>query len=232
MRRAFSLIEVLVTIAVIAILVAVITPALSGAREAARSTVCLTNLRQMVVACSQYADDNNGMGPAIGQPYTELPNWALVVQSQAGRSGSTSTELYTTRSVLVCPSTASRSPVAMTRTYAMNATGHAGQTMPGCPPDPDNFDDINNPAFIRLFAVQRPDQFALLVDSAAAAIVGDAPPPTRTASTLDFRQPLHVAERLGLVHPPRGRKGFNGALFDSSVRSFPSVPGCWSEPLP
>ena len=111
MPRAFSLIEILVTVAVVAILVAIIAPALANAREAARSTVCRANLRQLVLSCGQYADDNAGVGPAVGQPYAELPNWALVVQSAGGMEGSTPGELYSTRSVLVCPTTAAASPV-------------------------------------------------------------------------------------------------------------------------
>jgi prepilin-type N-terminal cleavage/methylation domain-containing protein len=232
MVRAFSLIELLVTIAVIAILVALITPALSGAREAARSTLCLANLHQIVVSCAQYADDNAGVGPAIGQPYTQLPNWALVVQAQSGLDGSTPTELYATRSVLVCPTAAAMAPVAMTRTYAMNATGHAGLAPAGQRADPDNYDDPARPGFIRFGLVQRPGEDTLVVDSKAAAIVGDAPPPTRTASTIDFRQPTQVADRLGLVHPPRGRSGFNAGMFDASARAFVTVPAEWSQPLP
>lgn len=232
MRRAFSLIEILVTIAVIAILVAIITPALTGAREAARTTACLANLRQMLLACNQYADDNAGVGPAIGQPYAALPNWALVIQAQSGLEGSTPGELYSTRSVLVCPTTNAVSPVPMTRTYAMNATGHAGLSEPGQRPDPDNFDDPARPAFIRFALVQRPSESALLFDSAAGVIIGDAPPPTRTASVLDFRQAAHVAERLGRVHPPRGQKGFNAGVFDGSARGFMDVPPAWTDPLP
>ena len=72
----------------------------------------------------------------------------------------------------------------------------------------------------------------MLVDSAAAAIVGDAPPPTRTASTLDFRQAAHVADRLGRVHPPTGRKGFNAGMFDGSARTVSPSVGLWIERLP
>lgn len=232
MRRAFSLIEILVTVAVVAILVAIVMPALASAREAARSAGCLSNLRQMAVACTQYADDNAGVGPAVGQPYAELPNWALVVQSQGGRDGSTPGELYGPRSVLVCPSTQSGCAVAMTRTYAMNATGHAGLSEPGQHPDPDNFDDITDPAFIRFALVSRPSESPLLFDSASAPISGDAPPPSRTASVLDFRQPAHVAERLGLVHPPRGKRGFNAGHFDGAAHMYSAVPAGWTAPLP
>ena len=56
-RRAFTLVELLVVIAVIAILVALIMPALSGSRKAARTTVCRSNLRQFGTSAASYAVD-------------------------------------------------------------------------------------------------------------------------------------------------------------------------------
>lgn len=226
--RAFTLIELLVVIAVIAILIAVLLPALGAAREAGRAAVCLTNLRQAALACRQYADDNKGRGPAIGQPYAALPNWALVVQTYSGREGSTTADLYTPRSVLVCPSIAATyRQEPMTRTCAMNATGHAG--LPG---DPDDFDDPLRPAHIRFDAVTEPAFTPLLFDSdVPPPTVSNPPPPTRTASTLDFRQPQHVAERLGRFHGGR-RSLFNLTTFDGASRTSAGVPDGWRRVLP
>ncbi len=55
-RRAFTLIETLVCIAVIAILLALLIPGLSSTREAARHAICMSNQRQMVLAWQVYAD--------------------------------------------------------------------------------------------------------------------------------------------------------------------------------
>jgi prepilin-type N-terminal cleavage/methylation domain-containing protein len=233
----FTLIELLVVVAVIGVLVAIVLPALAGARESARRTVCLSNLRQMHVACRTYADENRGVGPAIGQPYNRPPNWAYIVQSAAGKDvapqvlesetpppSNETNAIYANRSALVCPTIDSEYPEAMTRTYAMNATGHAGGT------DPDSFDDPLKPGHIRFDLVQRPYEAALLVDSQRAPIVGDAPPPTRCIGTIDFRQPAHLAARLAKFHD-RGR-GFNVVFVDGAARTARDVRPEWVEPLP
>ncbi|MCC6660020.1 MAG: DUF1559 domain-containing protein [Phycisphaerales bacterium] len=56
-RNAFSLIEVLVAIAIIAVLIALLLPTLIYTRDAARTTLCAANLKQVGMAWSQYLDD-------------------------------------------------------------------------------------------------------------------------------------------------------------------------------
>ncbi len=223
-RAGFTLIELLVVVASIALLLGILLPAVAGARRSAQSAICLSNHRQCYLVCRMYADENRGFGPAIGQPWDKPPNWALVLQRDAGRDGDTADDLYSTRSALVCPTIDQHYGGDMTRTCAMNATGHAGVQ-----DDPDSFDDAANPAHIRFDLIEFPALTPLTLDSAIAFIPGNAPPPTRTASVIDFRQPGHIAARLGRFHPGRA---FNASMFDGSARPWSAPDPAWEDPLP
>src|SRR5499425_2146486 len=94
-KRAFTLIELLVVIAIIAILAAILFPVFAQARESARQTACLSNMRQMGLAVQMYAQDYDERLPlAASQTPTGFLNWHHFVDPYVKN-----------KQIWVCPST-------------------------------------------------------------------------------------------------------------------------------
>ena len=67
-RRAFTLVELLVVISIIALLVSILLPALNRARYQAKKVLCMSNMRQWGLASSTYASDYEGWFPNVASP--------------------------------------------------------------------------------------------------------------------------------------------------------------------
>ena len=125
-QKKFTLIEILVVVAIIGILASLLMPALSKARKKSRIKVCLSNQKQIAVAVSMYASDNNFYAPSstdatwddrLGRGYDGRDlNDNQMENAWADPSG-----LY------VCPlDERVRSLNRYTRSYSMNQKGNAG----------------------------------------------------------------------------------------------------------
>src|SRR5277367_3834619 len=73
MRRGFTLVELLVVLAVIAILAGLLLPALVGAKEGGKSAACLNNLHQMGIALQLYVQENQNLLPVMENVGTNGP---------------------------------------------------------------------------------------------------------------------------------------------------------------
>jgi prepilin-type N-terminal cleavage/methylation domain-containing protein len=154
---AFSLVELLVVITIIALLASLLLPALSRAKDKAQAVQCINNLRQWGLAYRQYADDNHDDLPRRGQgvqplvqidrpedwfnalpPYLKLPSYQqLFTNGQRLAAGE--------HSAFVCP-VATDPGSNHFLPYAMNMNlcpwGNSGTT------DPTKFDDVVEPVHV------------------------------------------------------------------------------------
>ena len=88
-KRAFTLIELLVVIAIIAILAAMLLPALASAKQRAWTIACTSNLHQISLGLTMFADDNNALYPESGgdipwgqtDPHTHSASWMEQIYS-------------------------------------------------------------------------------------------------------------------------------------------------------
>ena len=100
MRRGFTLVELLTVVAIFAILVALLMPAMRRAREPARVITCVNNLKQIDSALMMYADDHNNSlqsSPRDFQIYFTYKNY---IRPYLARRGA----VETNDSLFVCPS--------------------------------------------------------------------------------------------------------------------------------
>jgi type II secretory pathway pseudopilin PulG len=65
---AFTLVELLVVIGIIAVLIGILVPTLNKARESARQVQCLSNMRQLALALISFTTEHGGWMPAVGSP--------------------------------------------------------------------------------------------------------------------------------------------------------------------
>jgi prepilin-type N-terminal cleavage/methylation domain-containing protein len=76
-ESAFTLVELLVVIGIIALLISILIPTLNGVRNSAKGVQCMSNLRQIGIAMSMYARDNEGIfhptPPNMGNWYRKVP---------------------------------------------------------------------------------------------------------------------------------------------------------------
>jgi prepilin-type N-terminal cleavage/methylation domain-containing protein/prepilin-type processing-associated H-X9-DG protein len=172
-HRAFTLVELMVVVAIIIALAALLLPALDSAQKAAAMSVCASNLRQMGHAHLNYAASNKGKYP----PFREALTLGWDGQPSNGDPPGVKLEdgllwdYFKTRDLLMCPIFRSFVNDSAIRSYSLN--WNCGSTPAGT--------DNNNEGVSGVAAVRRPSGFAVFSEenpwahpAYASAAINDA----------------------------------------------------------
>ena len=131
--KAFTLVELLVVIGIIALLISILLPALNKARQAAQTVQCMSNMRQVGLAIQMYVNNHKGTVPIVYWPYDPKTfRWYQFLQNSKDLTYTLSDYDSTVKisRVLLCPAMPqmSLSPTVPDETYRM-ANGFLGYGM-------------------------------------------------------------------------------------------------------
>jgi prepilin-type N-terminal cleavage/methylation domain-containing protein/prepilin-type processing-associated H-X9-DG protein len=182
-HRGFTLIELLVVIAIIAILAAILFPVFAKAREKARQSSCLSNVKQMILGVMQYAQDYDEIFPLDGthplaSGYPVAPYWDIRLEPYIKNT-----------QIFRCPSAAGAAAPTITRNYRYSAYRGGTHNIGGAAqatPTPHSLGQVDSPSTT-----------VLLVDSPSATGYN-------TLSGWSFRSASDFIE----VHNGGGNLGF------------------------
>src|SRR3954447_926564 len=185
--RAFTLVELLVVIGMIALLVALLLPVLGRARESANQVKCLSNVRQIAAALVSYANDNRGWMPGASMGQYRQPSdwihWQLSGPSRDLQDSALARHLARplTAAMLTCPSD---SPELRTRNWYFPTEG------------PYRFSYsinaflVGNPFIargaIKLYGVRRSSELVMVVEESEKTINDGVWVPERHDPDYDF----------------------------------------------
>jgi prepilin-type N-terminal cleavage/methylation domain-containing protein len=186
-ERAFTLIEMLVVIAVIGILAALLLPVLSRAKAKAQRTTCLNNLRQIALGVRLYSDDSNDASPSPGAAGLTITNldslysgYKTLMKNYVGLNGASSPQ----NKLFDCPadtfyasefSPSGAFPYHFVQksfhdesffdfsSYAFNGGDNVARKLPRLTP---NYPGLTG---VRLSSVKHPSKTALVLEVAALA---------------------------------------------------------------
>ncbi len=206
-RRGFTLIELLVVIAIIAILAAILFPVFARARENARKSTCQSNLKQMGLGFSMYAQDydeklfgarghRNGWSGAI-DPY--------VKNTKIYECPSYPTSRYYGRD----PAPTGCGSLTCSNMYSMRFAGYTySNTLPA--PQTSGSLCVSYAATVALASMEKPSERILVYDGSCAHGVVTAVPTEATMAPVTTNSPR--------IDGVRHSEGYNACFYDGHVK--------------
>ena len=195
-HQSFTLIELLVVIAIITVLAAMLLPALSKAREKARSISCVNNLKQVGIDQGIYADSYEGLIPIKCCISNEM-QWPKILYSE----GNTKSNTYvSTLPFTICPSNALKRGVSIAyaiygvQTFGNDYNNDLGITYTESAPIPA-FADRTAKA-LNYYSLKKPSNMMLLGDNIVFGSDSKHGSPLYTFTTMNSSE----ANGLHLVH--------------------------------
>jgi len=160
----FTLLEILASIAIVAVLAALLFPAIGKMTEKARTAKCLSNLRQLGTAWLAYANDNGGRLASSGWKNTSTnPDYPGIRDYAGMPAGSLGSDPWLRATVFTCPvlqaNPATATQEAFFRTYSVNELA-CDLYYPGA---------IYGSQKRRLANINRPSAFAVAMDGSIAS---------------------------------------------------------------
>lgn len=148
-RFGFTLVELLVVVAILSVLAAILMPVFAQARTAAHRTTCISNLRQLGLAWQMYADDADGQ--AVPSYYPSSTGWSEVAWDfRDGREPGLLHPYTREDRLTACPTFRGQSWGRKHTGYAYNASYVGGDYWAGIPVA--SLGQIGSPASTVLFA--------------------------------------------------------------------------------
>jgi len=209
--RGFTLIELLVVIAIIALLMAILLPSLNRARDQGKAVTCRSNLKQIGLALTLYAEDNSGKFPRNGGV------WILKFMPYIGGQGDKDQD-YREMGVYNCPKYPNKE---QTLDYVINSWKDSASEYIGFSP----VSDFRQPS-LKIFLADNED-------GSWRAIIREQTGLGGSRGEFDVWNPRHLptgpdSERR--VAHARHRDGCNGAFLDGHsdwVQAAKMTEGMW-----
>lgn len=191
--RAFTLVELLVVVAILAILAAILFPVFASAKNSAKKSICASNQRQIGQGFLLYAADNDDAYPNNGDPYLWVGKrwrWPVMPYIGAGqRQGANYSATASNPSIFLCPADTLAGAAYDATSYAYSAAFYHS-------PDQINSMRLRN----TILSLNDPGPGAVTISQTATAVLD----PARKALLTEW----YNSHDFG----PSGRIGFWGTL--------------------